>query len=307
MTHSPYHSGEIALQDLYGVRARALGLARGILPAIPARAFDFVTAQPLAVLGARDAADALWASVVFGAPGFLHPSQDGTELHIALPPADAGTGPDPVLATLQPGAGLGALLIDFDRRTRLRVNGTVTDAAGPGLVIRVAQAYANCPKYIQRRIPLTAAEAPGAGTWRTGRALGPEQQALIAQADTFFIASAHPEGSVDVSHRGGPPGFASLRDGVLRFADYPGNSMFNTLGNLHVNPRVGLAFVDFERGLQLHLTGTTCLDLHPSESGAPGDTGRHVEVTPARWIMGPIGTPMRWQLREPSPFTPPAS
>jgi uncharacterized protein len=85
---------------------------------------------------------------------------------------------------------------------------------------------------------------------------GSDQQRLIRQADTFFIASHHPEGGTDASHRGGHPGFVSvLNDDRLVWPDYAGNTMFQTLGNISVNPHAGLLFIDFERGRTLQLTG----------------------------------------------------
>ena len=63
--------------------------------------------------------------------------------------------------------------------------------------------------------------------------LSAAQRARIGAADTFFIASAHPEGGADASHRGGRPGFVRVTgQRSLAFPDYPGNNMFNTLGNL---------------------------------------------------------------------------
>src|SRR5262249_38226074 len=83
----------------------------------------------------------------------------------------------------------------------------------------------------------------------------------ISSADTFFIASAarvdEPTGGVDVSHRGGPPGFVHLEGDTLTIPDYRGNRYFNTLGNLVSNPRAALLFVEFETGDLLHLRGTT--------------------------------------------------
>ena len=90
-----------------------------------------------------------------------------------------------------------------------------------------------------------------------GAGLDAEAEALIRGADTFFIASGNPDGSLDASHRGGEPGFVSiLEDGTLEVPDYPGNHMYNTLGNLEVNPRAGLVFLDFTSGRTLQLTGT---------------------------------------------------
>lgn len=305
MQTTPYHPGEIAIQDRYGDRARALGLARALLPRIPASAAGFLADQKLVVLGGRDEDGALWASVIFGPAGFLRPSAQGARLHVDLAFARARTAPDPVLAALRPGAEVGSLVIDLERRRRLRVNGTVGETQATGLVIEVARAYANCPKYIRRRTPRPGNGRPAKAAWQSGTTLGPAQRALIKRSDTFFIASSCPEGPVDVSHRGGPPGFVTLRDGVLRFADYPGNAMYNTLGNLGVNPRAGLVFVDFERRLQLHLSGAARLDLRdPDPAVTPGQTGRWVELPPERWIMGPIDTGAQWVAQEPSPFTP---
>ena len=86
--------------------------------------------------------------------------------------------------------------------------------------------------------------------------LAEHQQRLIREADTFFIASHHPEAGTDASHRGGYPGFVHvLNDHRLVWPDYAGNTMFQTLGNISVNPQAGLLFVDFERGGTLQLTG----------------------------------------------------
>jgi hypothetical protein len=88
----------------------------------------------------------------------------------------------------------------------------------------------------------------------------------VRGADTFFIATAVPPAQVgtsaahgvDVSHRGGKPGFVRVQrgdDGVdtLTVPDFAGNNMFNTLGNLQLHPRAGLLFVDFARGDRLHV------------------------------------------------------
>jgi predicted pyridoxine 5'-phosphate oxidase superfamily flavin-nucleotide-binding protein len=76
-----------------------------------------------------------------------------------------------------------------------------------------------------------------------------KQQRLIREADTFFIASSHRDGGADASHRGGNPGFVHvLNETKLIWPDYSGNGMFQTLGNLAIDPRAGLLFMDFESG-----------------------------------------------------------
>ena len=87
---------------------------------------------------------------------------------------------------------------------------------------------------------------------------------MIAAADTLFIASAFRQRAdavsqgADVSHRGGKPGFIKvLGDRTLAFPDFAGNNMFNTLGNLTLNPRAGILIIDFATGHVLTMTGTT--------------------------------------------------
>ena len=81
----------------------------------------------------------------------------------------------------------------------------------------------------------------------------------IEAADTFFVASAartdEANGGVDVSHRGGPPGFVRVDGNTLTIPDYRGNRYFNTLGNFVSNPRAALLFVDFAAGDLLHVQG----------------------------------------------------
>ena len=172
------------------------------------------------------------------------------------------------------------LFIDFEDRRRLRVNGTIDQQGEETLVANVAQAYPNCSKYIRQRRIGDSGPSPHLLFYgkRRGSVLSVEASELIQHADTFFVASAHPECGVDVSHRGGPPGFVQILDyQTLRIPDYVGNSMFNTLGNLYVSPNAGLVFVDFERCNLLQLTGQARLHLGTeklvSESDGTGDAG----------------------------------
>ena len=81
----------------------------------------------------------------------------------------------------------------------------------------------------------------------------------IESSDTCFVASAHPDGPADVSHRGGKAGFIRVSKNTLTVPDYPGNSMFNTLGNMALNPRAGMLFLDFQQNRQLQITGSVSL------------------------------------------------
>jgi predicted pyridoxine 5'-phosphate oxidase superfamily flavin-nucleotide-binding protein len=93
--------------------------------------------------------------------------------------------------------------------------------------------------------------------------LGDNEVSFIAEADTFFIASRSAQldqvessQGLDVSHRGGLPGFVRVvSPNELCFPDYSGNLLFNTLGNLEVDARAGLLFIDFQSGRTLHIIG----------------------------------------------------
>ena len=249
-----YHEGELAAQRRGGVADAAARLERLPRPEIPPAAFDFLREQTLAVIATADASGRMWASPLAGLPGFLRATGPRT-LRAASRPA-----PGDALATnLEEESLVGLLAIQPRTRRRMRVNGRGRWISAGELEITTEEVYANCPKYISRREPdLTQAAFP-APAQRSGRLDG-RQQALISSADTLFIATRHPERGADASHRGGEPGFVRLRadgDGpdILWLPDYPGNNMLNTLGNLLVEPRAGLLFLDFELGDALQLTG----------------------------------------------------
>ena len=75
---------------------------------------------------------------------------------------------------------------------------------------------------------------------------------FIESACFFFLATADEKGQPNVSHKGGTPGFVRVAGpGELVYPDYDGNGMFISLGNVAVNPKVGLIFIDFERPRRL--------------------------------------------------------
>ncbi len=81
-------------------------------------------------------------------------------------------------------------------------------------------------------------------------------RAFIESRPMFFLATADAEGRPDCSYKGGRPGFVRvIGPGTLAFPSYDGNGMFKSLGNLLVNPHVGLLFVDFENPKRLRVNG----------------------------------------------------
>jgi uncharacterized protein len=233
-------------------------------------------------------------------------SPDARLLEVRALPA---TG-DPLAGALRPGAPLGLLGIQPHTRRRNRLNGHVMTVDAKGFDLHVDQSFGNCPKYIQaRRADYTGPRASDAALTRMTR-LDERASRLVREADTLFIASAHPhapdssarEHGVDASHRGGRPGFARVDDGaVLTIPDFTGNSYFNTLGNLKVNPRAGLLFIDFASGDTLQVAARAEIVTEGAElasfRGALRLLRLHVEAA----LFTEAALPLRWTGGEPSP------
>jgi predicted pyridoxine 5'-phosphate oxidase superfamily flavin-nucleotide-binding protein len=152
-------------------------------------------------------------------------------------------------------------------------------------VISTVEVYSNCPQHIRPRI-VREREAVSSPTATESLALSPVQRAWITSADTFFLATAHPQRGADASHRGGPPGFVAIESPTrLRWPDFPGNNMFNSLGNLAIHPQSALLFIDFARGATLHLRGRGRIE-GDDERELVFDIDEVVETTdaiPLRW------------------------
>jgi hypothetical protein len=199
---------------------------------------------------------------------------------------------------------IGLLFIDPRDRSRLRVNGTVTRFEDSGFELATEEVYPNCQKYIQRRSLERLADAPNEPDVRSHDGLADTHRQWIRSADTFFIATAHPERGADASHRGGEPGFVDVRGDTLVVPDYPGNNMFCTLGNVEVTGRAGLLFVDFEEGDVLQLTGDADLVWDNSRVKEYETAERLIEFDVRTAVEITDGNPLRWTLQERSPFNP---
>jgi predicted pyridoxine 5'-phosphate oxidase superfamily flavin-nucleotide-binding protein len=314
-TRSPYHTGELTVQARAGVRTAAARVGGIVQSEIPHSALEFLAQQQFAVVGGADADGRVWASLLTGDPGMLR-APDPRTLHVAVAPPTGDPLTDTLAGPRDPGSPVhvGVLILDVATRRRLRVNGVAEPASGGGVVVGVREAYWICPKYIQRRLierPPVAGPVPASGgDARPAGALSEAQRGWVTRADTFFIASSHPAAGADASHRGGTPGFVRLERGpggedVLVFPDYPGNNMFNTFGNLAVNPAAGLLFVDFERGTTLQLTGTADVMWERELFAAWPGAERAVRFGVAEALEVGDATRLRWRLVERSPFNPP--
>ena len=315
MTSSPFHEGELAVQRQAGVEQLAAQVGRLIHSCVPAEFGAFLSRRPFVCVASQDESGRVWASVIVGGEGFASVLD---EHHVLLAAAPAPG--DPLESALSvPEARIGVLAIDFATRQRIRLNG-VARRTEAGILLTVAQAYGNCSKYIQRRVPTGQIHAPAAVSHRESDALDRQphresdaldrrQAALVRAADTFFVASSHSERGADASHRGGRPGFVEVAaDGrELSFPDYGGNHMFQTLGNLTVHPSIGLLWLDWAGGSALQVTGRARIVWDPRALQSRPGAQRLVEVTVDDVREHERAMPASWTLIEPYERNPPVT
>jgi hypothetical protein len=306
-TPSPWHAGERRMHERLGVAERMEQFGRQVVRNfMPDQHRAFFRQLPFLIVGAVDDAGAPWATLLEGTPGFVA-SPDPKLLRIdALP----GNG-DPVGTAIAAGSPVGLLGIELHTRRRNRMNGTVSARDGAGFSVAVEHAFGNCPQYIQNRslamAPKPAPSARDAAERKPG--LDDAARATIAAADTFFVASYADidadlsRRAVDVSHRGGRPGFVRIDGDVLTVPDFAGNLHFNTIGNLLLNPRAGLLFFDFASGDLLQLTGTCEIVLEGGEIAAFQGAERLWRFTVSELVRRRRGVSLRGSFADYSPNT----
>ena len=230
----PFHAGERTAQARAGV---APGGA-AIRDWMPDQHRAFFLALPLVLAATVDEDGWPVATVLTGQPGFIA-SPDARTLRIDVVPDRS----DPAGAWFAPGARIGLLGIDLATRRRNRVNGTLRDVGPDGLVVSVEQSFGNCPQYIQTRF--WQDEGAAAGPVERLEGLDESARLAIGGADTFFVASssggeAGAMGGVDISHRGGRPGFVAV-DGdtlVIQSAGFNGGTFLDASGAPHTDDLV---------------------------------------------------------------------
>lgn len=291
---SPWHEGELTLQRSVGAVDMMTSVGQRQLARnwMPDQHREFYAQLPFVVLGAVDRQGDVWATLRTGKPGFMS-SPDPQTLQIDLKPQPS----DPAQEGMGEGAAIGMLGIELHTRRRNRMNGNIRRLLDHGLEISVSQAYGNCPRYINLRQYSFVREQ--AGDVRHLVATDPLARRLITTADSFYIATyveRDGERQVDASHRGGKPGFVRMdEDGTLTIPDFSGNLFFNTLGNILLNPRAGLIFVDFKTGDLLQMTGSAQVLLDDPEIAAFQGAERLLRFKPQRVVYRQAAIPLRWK------------
>ncbi|MBP6109723.1 MAG: pyridoxamine 5'-phosphate oxidase family protein [Rhodocyclaceae bacterium] len=309
----PWHSGEREMQARLRVAERMQDVgSRVIRDYMPDQHRVFYAQVPFLVLAAVDAAGDPWVTLVERdrSASSIASSPDPSHLNINAVPESG----DPVRDALEIGDSIGVLGIELPTRRRNRVNGKIVQRSASQLSLEVEHSFGNCPQYIQVRHATTADDSSATDEKPTQDAaaeilsvLDDAARALISAADTFFVASYVDVGGtkqgrqVDASHRGGKAGFVRVDGNVLTIPDFAGNLFFNTLGNLHSNPRAGLVFVDFASGDLLQLTGRTEIVMDGAEIASFQGAERLWRVEVTKLVRRRAVLKLRWNLDNFSP------
>ena len=319
--NNPFHEGEIGLQQAAGMQEHVMSYAPTFVRNyMPDQHREFYTNLPFLVGAARDPTGAMWSTLLEKPPNdsnnaYFVTSPNDRILHIQSQPV-----PGDALYnafSLQEETDLGILGIELETKRRNRVNGrAIIDLKG-GLKFVVDQSFGNCPQYIKprtnwyREVGVESIKVPpqvenSTETQIFSNYLTPDQVQQIHSAETVFTASGYRGQGEDVrfgndaSHRGGPPGFMRVDetevkdDGRARqtivWTEYPGNNHFNTLGNIVMDPRVGISIPQFATGGILQVSGTATVEM-----GKLQDGGRKVRLLVSAVNELPAGSlPIRW-------------
>ncbi|MBX5041263.1 2Fe-2S iron-sulfur cluster binding domain-containing protein [Rhizobium lentis] len=294
-----WHEGETFIQEKLGVKERMASVGQRVVrDFMPDQHRDFYAQLPFIVLGSVDQAGDAWATFVEGQPGFMSsPSPVILDILANRDPSD------PASEGLANGLPIGLLGIEMHTRRRNRMNGFVSTIDG-GFRVDVDQSFGNCPRYIQLR-DFRFERHPG--TLFQGEAeelltLDDKARAVIREADAFFVASyvdREDRRQVDVSHRGGNAGFVRVGDdGVLTIPDFDGNLFFATLGNILLNGKAGLLFVDFTTGDMLQMTGKAEVIFDSPEIAAFQGAERFWTFKPTRIVRRRNALALRWAFQK---------
>lgn len=275
--NNPFHEGEIALQQAMNVQEHVMSYAPQFVRSyMPEQHRAFYTDLPFLVVAARDHDDNLWATLLEPSNSnnnnenfVTSPSPQQLVIHAQPVPGDA-LAASFLDESSEKTLDMGILGIQFETKRRNRVNGRVLSRMDQTLVFQVDQAFGNCPQYIQPRSEWYQAEPKPRSPIKSTE-LSQDQIQTIESAQTMFTATGYrgQGGDVrfgnDASHRGGPAGFVNVQNGNIVWTEFKGNNHYNSLGNLLLDPRMGVSFPDFVRGGLLQVSGTASLSKETGE------------------------------------------
>ncbi len=310
----PFHKGELDFQTRVGSGSELVSMAKkAIHDYLPKVHQSFFSMLPMVFVAAEDKQQNIWASVLIGNPGFIKvDNKNSLTIHAKFIDID------PLANQLQSGNEMGLLGIQFETRRRNRVSAKISNISKSSISLEIKQCYGNCPKYIQRRHGQKLNPKDNEISTRFDT-FNVNMQAFIDGVDSLFIASQHLDESksksnnsnnpinnrgVDSSHRGGMPGFVKmLNEKTLLIPDYLGNNFFNTMGNISLNPKTGIQFLDFENGHRVMLTGTSEIIWAEDQVLPFEGVDRMIKFTLDHGYYLKNSLPFTWDFKSYSPFS----
>jgi len=303
--NTPFHEGESNLQARAGIDKEFATMAnRAITNFMPNHHQNFFSQLPMVFVGGEDKNKDIWASTLIGKLGFI---EINNKYNVTINAQFVDI--DPLANNLKAGDEIGLLGFQFETRRRNRVSGKLTEISDSKISIEVKQCYGNCPKYIQRRQGklLKISEQPSMINFDS---FDKETSLFIHSVDSLFIASQHIDGDenlnrgVDVSHRGGMPGFVRIPDEkTLLIPDYIGNNFFNTMGNISLNPKTGIQFLDYKNGHRIMVTGKAEIIWAEDEKLPFDGVDRMIRFTLNHGYLLKNIFPFEWEFKGYSPFS----
>ncbi|KAK5166942.1 uncharacterized protein LTR77_007671 [Saxophila tyrrhenica] len=325
----PWHDGEEQMRKALHVPDHD----NPTVPALSPQLANHLQIAPLIAIGTLDKEGRPWTTLWGnGDKGFAQPVGQGV-IGIRTPVTGKH---DPVVEELvgkeakgdvvrEEGTGrmVSGLTIDLETRKRVKMYGRMvagalsiredeaTDheehVAEVQLVIKIEQSLGNCPKYLNKKHIVPAISKPEL----VSDSLKLPQQALdlLEKADLFFISSSQHDQDMDTNHRGGPPGFMRVVSNddpgaALVYPEYSGNRLYQTLGNLQVNPLAGVCVPDFETGDMLYFTATTNILVGKDAAALLPRSNLAIKltITASRFVTNAL--PFRGVEGERSPYNP---
>lgn len=304
---SPFHKGESDIQTRAGAELAKVA-SNAVTSFMPMQHQTFFKMLSMIFVGAADQQQDVWASMLVGNPGFIqvngaHEFTINAQFIEIDPLANSQKIDEKI------DEEIGFLGFQFETRRRNRVSAKLTKVTNSAMSLKVKQCHGNCPKYIQRRQSKAITQVKPHEAIAFNR-FDEAISLFIHSVDSLFIASQYIDGDeglnkgVDVSHRGGMPGFVRIPDEkTLLIPDYIGNNFFNTMGNILLNPKVGIQFLDYENGHRIMVTGTAEV-IWAEDQKLPFDgVDRMIRFSLKHGYHLKNSLPFKWEFKSYSPFS----
>lgn len=249
--NSVYHEGEVYIQELMGVRTISDSLSSMIKKDMSVVATQFLKTLSFSVITFSKETSILHSSIVFGLNSFI---KILTKNELLIDLKNRSFIPKEILE--EKTLTIGFIGLDFENKMRIRINGK-GDIKNNQLHLVIDEIYSNCPKYITNRKLNGKLDFFDEIKHYKNSSLEKNSINILTNADTFFLSTIHKSKGADISHKGGKKGFLRVvSPAQLEFDDFPGNNLYNSIGNIYTNKNVNILVIDFFSNDILHIVGT---------------------------------------------------